>query len=121
MQQPRCRSLRGQPSCSLLQAWQDDGSVVTMSGTVEIIAEAVESSLTDRALKRVIVEASTDSEGDAALDVTIVLDDANLSGAEAIRILVDVQKALSGTGDQRFPIVEFTTEDELALDGGLEA
>lgn len=63
-----------------------------------------------------MVEPGFDSEGDDAFDVTIVLDDARLGGAELGRILLAVQTALLREGDERFPIVTFTTEDELALD-----
>ena len=92
-----------------------------MSDTVGIISKAIETSLDRRLVRRVMVEPSVDSEGDAALDVTIVLDDSDPSGTEAITILVAIRDALSAAGDERFPIIEYTTEDELALDDGAEA
>ena len=92
-----------------------------MSDTVGIISKAIETSLDRRLVRRVMVEPSVDSEGDPALDVTIVLDDSDPSGTEAITILVAIKDALSAAGDERFPIIEYTTEDELALDDGAEA
>ena len=92
-----------------------------MSDTVGIISKAIETSLDRRLVRRVMVEPSVDSEGDAALDVTIVLDDSDPFGTEAITILVAIRDALSAAGDERFPIIEYTTEDELALDDGAEA
>ena len=92
-----------------------------MQDTIDIVTKAIAATLDRKLVRRLIVEPSVDSEGDAALDVTIVLDHRDLSGAEAIEVLLNIKDALSAAGDERFPIIEYATEDELALDDGTEA
>jgi hypothetical protein len=58
---------------------------------------------------------TTDSAGDAALRITIVLTPGStesISGDAALNTLVQLQQALQKKGEDRFPIVEYTTEDE---------
>jgi hypothetical protein len=59
---------------------------------------------------------TTDSAGDAALRVTIVFTPGStdaISGDAALNTLVQLQHALQNEGEDRFPIVEYATEDEL--------
>jgi hypothetical protein len=60
---------------------------------------------------------TTDSVGDAALRITIVLTPGvadSISGDAALNTLVQLQQKLQKEGDDRFPIIEYATEDELA-------
>ena len=60
---------------------------------------------------------TTNSVGDPALRVTIVLTPAStesISGEAALNNLVQLQQELQKEGEDRFPIVEYATEDELA-------
>ena len=62
---------------------------------------------------------TTDSEGNEAIRLTVVLKpDAvpYLNGDFALDILVDVQDALSKKNEHRLVIVEYATEQELAED-----
>lgn len=67
-------------------------------------------------LERILTEPATDSEGNAALRITLVLRQAAaqaLSGDEALDLLVGIQERLRAAGEERFPIVEYATEQEL--------
>jgi hypothetical protein len=62
----------------------------------------------------------TDSEGNEALRITVVLKpeaSGKFTGDQALDLLVDVQQALQGAGEQRLPIIEYATEGELDEEG----
>ncbi len=65
---------------------------------------------------RAIVEPAVDLDGDDAWRITIVLDpgaaDA-IDGDAALDNLVQIHERLRRRGDERLPIVEFATEEEL--------
>ena len=89
-----------------------------MDRAVSIIEKAVGMAPGHGPVRRVLVEPAVDSQGNDALSVVLVLEDNTLSGAEAIEIFYKVQQDLAATGDERFPIIEFSTEKETELDGG---
>ncbi len=67
-------------------------------------------------LLRVLTEPTTDSEGNDALRITLVLTHEavdSLTGEQTLKLLVDIQQAILGQGDERFPIIEYATEDDL--------
>jgi hypothetical protein len=67
-------------------------------------------------LERVVAEPATDSEGNEALRITLVLkpDSAGeLTGDQALDLLVAIQQTLRAEGEERFPIVQYATEQEL--------
>ena len=75
-------------------------------------------------LRHVQSTPGADEYGDAALRVTLVLDDAtanNLTGDNAIAIRLDIQDELQRLGEERFAFVTFTTEGELAQDDDPES
>ncbi len=62
-------------------------------------------------------EPTIDSRGDEALRVTVVLSDdaaSKMDGEMALDILVKISDDLRAKGEERFPIVEFATEEEWA-------
>ena len=63
-----------------------------------------------------MLEPTTDSEGEDAWQVSIVLKSENVSGDEVIDLIIELRRALQLVGDERFPIVDFATEAELAAD-----
>lgn len=67
-------------------------------------------------------EPSVELDGLDAVRVTIVLsnDDVAVTGDAAMNTIVDIHQALQRAGDDRFPLVDFMTEDELASDADLE-
>lgn len=90
----------------------------TMDRASEIIAKAIGFPGGPGPVRGFLVEPTGDSEGRDALDVTIIIKDDTLSGPDAAVLLTNIQSALMASGDERFPIVQFATEDELARDGG---
>jgi hypothetical protein len=91
----------------------------------QVVIRAVSASLVNESviLSRVISQPTTDSVGHDALNVTIVFSDASqeLNGRGAVDIIVRVQRELENAGDERFPIIEFATEDEMASNVDPEA
>lgn len=87
------------------------------SQAITQIARKVASAQVAAGLERVVTEPATDSEGNEALRITLVLKpDAakKLTGDEALDLLVAIQQKLRAAGEERFPIVEYATEQELA-------
>jgi hypothetical protein len=59
----------------------------------------------------------SDSHGQDALDVTIVLKTGSvdkITGDMVLDTLVSADRALRAAGDDRFPIIHYVTEEELA-------
>jgi len=84
-----------------------------------VVDKAAAVSLKRSGLSRVYSEPAMDSEGREALLVTIVLrSDApvKINGARALNTIVRIQRDLRRSGEERFPIIDFVTEDELASD-----
>lgn len=77
-------------------------------------------------LSRVLSEEVTDSSGSDALRITLVLRPeavSELSGDNALDLLVELQTELRSKSEERLPIVEYATEQELEgedADGPLE-
>ena len=83
----------------------------------QIVREVATANLAAQNVQAVQNELATDSEGRDALRITIVLArDAitKLKGDAVLDTLVEIQDRLREAGEERFPIVEYATEDELA-------
>jgi hypothetical protein len=94
--------------------------MLTQSKIIEIARDAATANLTTSAVSRVISEPTTDSEGRDALRITIVIEPnavGKLSGEAALDTLVEIQDGLREAGEERFPIVEYSTEAELQESG----
>jgi hypothetical protein len=66
--------------------------------------------------RRVFSEPIADSDGRDALYVTIVLRRGSadkITGDMALDTLVEIEQALRAAGENRFPIIEYATEEEL--------
>jgi hypothetical protein len=58
----------------------------------------------------------TDSDGEAAVRITLVLTPETadaISGEDSLKLLVAIREALSREGEDRFPIVEYATADDV--------
>lgn len=88
---------------------------------VSAIARSVAvANLTSAAIKTVASEPFTDSEGRDALRITIVLKPdapARIKGDATLNTLVQIEEKLRKAGEERFPIVEYATEEELNESG----
>jgi hypothetical protein len=91
--------------------------MIELAKVNEVVKKAASAVLKRRAgVHRVFSEPAADSEGHEALHITIVLKPGaadKISGDMALDTLVEVDKALRGAGEDRFPIIDFATEKEL--------
>ena len=88
--------------------------MLALSEIDSVIADAAGVGSANTAIRRVMSEATTDSEGKDALRVTLVLSDNLKTVPDSILdLLVKIQHKLQDLGENRFPIVEFATEEEL--------
>jgi hypothetical protein len=75
-------------------------------------------------VQRVFSEPASDSEGIDALRITIVLKRGSadkISGDKALDTLVGIERALREAGEDRFPIIDYVTEEELESSGDTES
>ena len=85
----------------------------------KIAKQIVNDRAPDAELQRVVIEATTDEEGNDALRIVLVLTPESaraMTGDQALDVLVDIQKGLLREHESRFPIVEYATEAELEED-----
>lgn len=84
-----------------------------------IASRAAKDRIPGGALERVLIAPTTDSEGKDALRITMVIRPEAvkvITGDSALDLLVELQQELSKMHEERFPIVEFSTQDELNAD-----
>ena len=88
-----------------------------------LVDKAVSAALRGAEISKVYSEPAIDSDGHEALHVTIVLKarKKDLSGDSALNAIVRIQRDLLKSGEERFPIVDFVTEDELKSNGDTES
>jgi hypothetical protein len=83
---------------------------------VDDIVKKVASTTLKRKAVRVYSEPTADSDGHDALSITIVLERGSvdkITGEMAVNTLVGIDKALQAANDDRFPIIDYVTEEEL--------
>lgn len=83
---------------------------------VRLVGQVAKAHLGPEQVIRVAAEPAIDSEGREALRVTIVIRPGaakQLGGDAVLDTLVGVQERLQEMGEQRFPIIEYATEQEL--------
>lgn len=89
-----------------------------------LIADAASAALSRVGIMRVYSAPTVDSASKPALNVTIVLTreaSTRITGDEAIDAMVQIGRILEKSGDDRFPIIEFATEEELERSGDPES
>src|SRR5437763_1308669 len=82
----------------------------------QIAREVAQANTAPQSVRNVLAEPAIDSEGEDGLRITIVVaSDAaeKLSGQSALDILVQLLDRLRQAGEERFPLIEYATEDEL--------
>jgi hypothetical protein len=82
----------------------------------QIVSEVVQANTTPTSVRSVITEPAADSEGKDALRITIVITPeavTQLAAGPVVDTLVQVQDRLRDAGEERFPIIEYATEEEL--------
>ena len=87
----------------------------------QIAREVATANLNPASFTTVISSSTVDSEGHDALRITIVLKPGaadKIKGDAALDTLVQIQEQLRKAGEERFPLVEFATRQELNAGGG---
>lgn len=88
----------------------------------KLVGEVAKANLKSRNVLGVHSESSTDSEGRESLHITIVVTPSSATSITksdvALTTLVDVRNRLFTAGEQRFPIIEYSTEKEMKAGGG---
>ena len=91
--------------------------MINLERVSQISTDVAKANLGPQNVLRVVSEPTTDSEGDEALHLLIViapgLDEA-VSDDAVVDTLVQIVDRLRDAGEERFPIIEYATEEELA-------
>lgn len=82
----------------------------------KLARDIVRKSLPAINLEDVVTVPMTDSEGEAALRITLVLTPESaeaMTGKDALKLLVELKDAFFREGEERFALVEYATHDDL--------
>jgi hypothetical protein len=85
-----------------------------------IARAAASANLRSGSIVDVMSAPTTDTEGDAALNITIVLtpeSTASVTGDSLLKTLTQIKHKLQEAGDNRLPIVVYAAQNELAESG----
>jgi hypothetical protein len=83
----------------------------------QIATEVATANLSQQNFTSVLSSSSTDSTGHEALRITIIIPagaENRIQGNATLSTLVQMQERLREAGDDRFAIIEYSTEKELA-------
>ncbi len=86
----------------------------------QIATEVATANLSQQNFTSITSGSDTDSTGQEALRITIVIPagaEKRIQGNAALSTLVQMQERLREAGEDRFPIIEYATERELAESG----
>jgi hypothetical protein len=86
----------------------------------QIAREVATANLSSEAISTVLAAPFTDSEGVQAIRITIIVKPdflEKIKGDDTLNTLVDMHARLQKAGEDRFPSVEYATEDELQESG----
>jgi hypothetical protein len=93
--------------------------MLTLSEVNQIAEKAAAAALKRVGISRVVTEPTVDSDGNDAFKVLVVFKRGmteTITGAEGLRTIVKINQDLEKAGDDRLPIIEFATEEELELE-----
>jgi hypothetical protein len=82
----------------------------------EIARTIAADNFTSAAVARVVSEPFIDSEGERVVRITIVLNPGfpdRIKGDDALNTLVGIHARLRDEGEERYPLIEYATEEEL--------
>jgi outer membrane protein assembly factor BamA len=86
----------------------------------QIAKQVATANLSSQNFTTVTTGSTTDSTGNEALQITIVIKpgaETKITGDAALKTLVQMQDKLRKAGEDRFPIIEYATTKELAESG----
>ena len=84
---------------------------------IEIAQKVAVANLSSAAVKSALSESAVDSQGREALRITIVIEPGaaeKFKGEAVLKTLVEIQNQLQRAGDERFPIIQYATEEDLS-------
>jgi len=88
-----------------------------MEKVTQISTEVAKANFGGENVVRVESEPTADSQGEEALNLLIVMAPSvaeSIEGEAVLNTLVQIVDRLQQAGDERFPIIEYATEEELA-------
>jgi hypothetical protein len=91
--------------------------MLELEKVTEISTEIAKANFGPENVVRVESEPTADSQGEEALNLLIVMAPAiaeSIDGDAVLDTLVQIIDRLQQAGDERFPIIEYATEEELA-------
>jgi hypothetical protein len=91
--------------------------MLDLEKVTQISTEVAKANFGAENVVRVESEPTTDSQGEEALNLLIVMAPAiaeSIDGDAVLDTLVQIVDRLQQAGDERFPIIEYATEEELA-------
>jgi hypothetical protein len=94
--------------------------MLTLDQVDRLVGEVAAATLASGVVDRIFSEPTLDSLGREALRITIVIEDdalPKISGDAALETLVGVHRKLQEAGEERFPILEYATHEDLAESG----
>jgi hypothetical protein len=98
--------------------------MITLDRINRIARDVAVANLSSRNVDNVFSEPAADSQGENALRITIVIKPgvaAKLKGDALLDMLVQLQDELQKAGEDRLPIVEYATQEELEDSGDPES
>jgi hypothetical protein len=100
------------------RSWYDH--MLATNEIIKIANDVAAANLTSSSVSSILSESTVDSEGREALRITIVIEPgaaAKIMGDAVLDTLVQIQDRLREAGEERFPIVEYATKEELEESG----
>jgi hypothetical protein len=91
--------------------------MLDMEKVAQISTEVAKANFGRENVVRVESEPTADSQGEEALNLLIVMApsvEGSIDGEAVLNTLVQIVDRLQQAGDERFPIIEYATEEELA-------
>lgn len=89
---------------------------------LDIATNVATTNLSRQNFTTVTASSTTDSLGNEALQITVVIKpDVRVTGEAALKTLVQIQDRLQAAGEERFPIIGYATEKELSASGPSES
>jgi hypothetical protein len=81
----------------------------------QIATEVATANLSQQNFTTIVTSSSTDSMGQGALQITIIIPtgaERRIQGDATLNTLIQIQERLGREGEDRFPIIEYSTERE---------
>lgn len=95
--------------------------VTPKEAVLRLVQRALVTELGDENVARLEIEPTTDSQDQEALKITVVITPGatdRLEGKAVLNALVGVQERFREMREDRLPIIQYATEEEMAEDGG---